>query len=350
MIRRGHIEHLGRVLHLALECEAVRSTPRTSWGSRRSECQPDRAVLKSKGRILRDFADRIGEWPIGHVMQHTVVGQFEALHQGTCDWPITATQNVPDHAHADPFGSVGSCEIQDQGPEVLEIDRLGTIRRMSILDRISKVLVGADHPRTRGRSSEDHVDRIGRGDLDQYLRRVAPTVSAFQHAQMITPHDLRAHHTMELLHLYADILEELRARGVQRSSNNPVADYGEWLVARALGLELSDNSKAGYDAVGSDGSTYQVKSRRLTKENGSRQLSTIRGMVDPAVDPFDVLVGVLFASDFGVIRAASIPIAAVRPLARWQRHVNGHRFMLTDAVWLDPQVTDITAQVHSAAT
>jgi hypothetical protein len=38
--------------------------------------------------------------------------------------------------------------------------------------------------------------------------------------------------TRELLSLFARILEELRRRKVVRSSNNPVADYTEWLVAK----------------------------------------------------------------------------------------------------------------------
>lgn len=160
---------------------------------------------------------------------------------------------------------------------------------------------------------------------------------------------LGAENTGDLLRLYASILDELRQRGVVRSTNNPVADYAEWLTARALGLRLAGNSSAGYDAVGSDGILYQVKSRRLTKENASRQLSAIRGLSTPDADPFQFLVGVLFASDFSIGRAALIPVSVIRAKAKWMPHVNGWRFMLTDAIWGLDGVSDISDEVREAA-
>ncbi len=53
---------------------------------------------------------------------------------------------------------------------------------------------------------------------------------------------------------------------------------------------------------------YQIKGRRITRDNPSRQLSALR---DLAKDNFDFLAGVLFAEDFGVIRAAIIPRAII---------------------------------------
>ena len=46
----------------------------------------------------------------------------------------------------------------------------------------------------------------------------------------------------DLLRLHAQIIEELRDRGIARSNNNPLADYTEWLVAWKLGLALEQNS------------------------------------------------------------------------------------------------------------
>jgi len=60
----------------------------------------------------------------------------------------------------------------------------------------------------------------------------------------------------ELLVSWADIMSELSRRGLIRTANNPVADYAEHLVAKLLGLSLEGNSKASYDAVGSDGIRY----------------------------------------------------------------------------------------------
>ena len=80
----------------------------------------------------------------------------------------------------------------------------------------------------------------------------------------------------ELLQLQASVTNELIARGIVRTQNNPLGDYTEWLVAKALNLELQANSKAGYDGVTKDGVRIQIKGRRVTPTNNSRQLSAIR--------------------------------------------------------------------------
>src|SRR5579859_4665505 len=90
--------------------------------------------------------------------------------------------------------------------------------------------------------------------------------------------DLTKLASAELLALFESVLVELRARGLVRSSNNPVADYAESLVAQALGLKLETKSTTGYDAIGPDGLKYEVKGRRPTPANKSRQLSVIRGL------------------------------------------------------------------------
>ena len=64
---------------------------------------------------------------------------------------------------------------------------------------------------------------------------------------------------LELLQLHSSIIEELKQRGVVRTKNNPVGDYTEWLVARGLGLDLANNSSAGYDGIDDVGSKIQIK-------------------------------------------------------------------------------------------
>lgn len=150
----------------------------------------------------------------------------------------------------------------------------------------------------------------------------------------------------ELLGRYAAMGDELRARGITRSENTPTGDYAERVVADALGLELAAKSVRGYDAVDPKTSTrYQIKARRVTA-NRSRQLSTLRGLDG---DSFDILVGVLFAANYAVIRAAAIPIAVVRALATPDDRVGGRRFILRDAVWNEPGVVEVTAEVRAAA-
>lgn len=154
--------------------------------------------------------------------------------------------------------------------------------------------------------------------------------------------DLRQASTGDLLRLYCSILEELRARRVLRSANNPVADYTEHLVSTALGLTLTGGSASGYDATDAAGKRYQIKGRRLTPQNPSTQLSAIRNL--PA-RPFDVLAAVMYRADFGIDYAALVPFEVVAERSRFQQHTNSYRFMMDRKVLNDPKVTDITSRL-----
>ena len=89
---------------------------------------------------------------------------------------------------------------------------------------------------------------------------------------------------MELLRLHSSVIEELHSRGIVRTKNNPVGDYTEWLVSRALGLTLTCNSAAGFDGTGTDGLRYQIKGRRLTQRSRSCFLSFIRRLEERQFD------------------------------------------------------------------
>lgn len=150
----------------------------------------------------------------------------------------------------------------------------------------------------------------------------------------------------ELLASYASVMEQLRERGVVRSSNNPVADYCESLVVRALGLKRSVASTKGCDAVDTmTEERYEIKGRRITKHNPSTQLSVIR---DIESCHFDYLAGVLFDEDFTVARACRIPRETVEKLAVPREHVNGRILLLRPSVWDQPGVRDITAELMKA--
>lgn len=112
-------------------------------------------------------------------------------------------------------------------------------------------------------------------------------------------------------------------------------------------MSLVANANLGYDAISTNGVRYQVKARRLTRRNGSRQLGFIRGLGDTA-DPFDLLVGVLFNQDFSVFRAALIPIAIIRANVARVDYVNGWRFILRQGVWAMPGVVDVTDRMRAA--
>jgi hypothetical protein len=93
---------------------------------------------------------------------------------------------------------------------------------------------------------------------------------------------------------------------------------------------------------------YQIKGRRITHFNKSRQLSAIR---DLEKQHFDFLAGVLFNEDYSVYKAILIPHAVVLKLATSDEYVNGHRLLLRDVVWdgkwTAEGVVDVTDKLQS---
>ena len=139
----------------------------------------------------------------------------------------------------------------------------------------------------------------------------------------------------ELLQLQAAATNELRIRGVVRTQNNPLGGYTEWLVAKALNLELQDNSRAGYDGITKVGGRIQIKGRRVTPRDDSRQLSAIRKY---AKKDFDALVAIIYDEGFNVIEALLIPHEVVGDYASYREHVNAHILILKGPVLSDPKV------------
>jgi hypothetical protein len=149
----------------------------------------------------------------------------------------------------------------------------------------------------------------------------------------------------DLLAAYVQVLDELKARGVLRTANNPVGDYAEWLVANTLGLMLVNNSTAAYDAIDSEGIKYQIKGRRQTPENMSTQLGMFHNLDRGG---FDYLIAVLFQADFAVRRVVKVPHTVVAQYGRYREHTNAH-ILHMQGTWLsDPRVQDVTGQFSSA--
>src|SRR3954469_9822030 len=92
----------------------------------------------------------------------------------------------------------------------------------------------------------------------------------------------------ELLTLHAAVIEELRARKVLRSANNPTGDLAEYLFCAAFGWAQEGNSAKAFDARDLNGTRYQLKGRRIHRRTKSRQLSAIRSL-----EGFDILAAVL---------------------------------------------------------
>jgi hypothetical protein len=158
--------------------------------------------------------------------------------------------------------------------------------------------------------------------------------------------DLEKLTAAKLFELFSDVLNELRRREIVRSSNNPIADYAEYLVAKALRLKLADASTTGYDAVDDRGRRFEIKARRLTRHSNSRQLSAIRGLGDRH---FDFLAGVLFNENHTVRLACLVPAEIVALVAVHRAHVNAWIMHLPDSLWRRDGVQDITAAVRAAS-
>jgi hypothetical protein len=148
----------------------------------------------------------------------------------------------------------------------------------------------------------------------------------------------------ELLALHASIGEELRTREITRSSNNPTGDIAEYLFCKAFGWVRAENSNRNIDATGRDGARYQIKGRRNTAHNASRQLGAIR---DFEGRHFDFLAGVLFTESYDVLRAAIIPYEVVAAKATFVPRTNSHKFILHEDVWKAACVRDVTEELRA---
>lgn len=150
--------------------------------------------------------------------------------------------------------------------------------------------------------------------------------------------DLEKLSTQELLISFSNILDELKSRDVLRTRNNPVGDYGEWIVSKKLNLLLACNSTEGYDAIDVNGLKFQIKCRRQDKPNKSKQLGTIRDLENKK---FDFLIGLIFTKDFQVVEAYKIPHSIIGNYAKYKTRINGHVLRLRGDLIKDPAVENI---------
>jgi hypothetical protein len=156
----------------------------------------------------------------------------------------------------------------------------------------------------------------------------------------IDPLSLSALEPEELLQLNGTIIRELHSRGIVRTGNNPLSDYTEWMVSRCLSLTLANNSTRGYDATDElDGLKYEIKARRVTPSNQSRQLSAIRNLDGMH---FDVLIAVVYDEDFKVILGLKIPHSVVINKSTYVKATNSYKLEAKDNLKNEAGVVDIT--------
>lgn len=134
--------------------------------------------------------------------------------------------------------------------------------------------------------------------------------------------------------LLSDLPAELAARGIP-VGGNIIGNYGERIACNTLGLTPARAGTRGYDAVTTDGSRVQIKTRRA----GSEQMGNIRS------PEYDEVVFISIASNGTVKRALRFPRAVVEQYARRSQHQNALILVVSALVLADPRVVDITREV-----
>ncbi len=137
--------------------------------------------------------------------------------------------------------------------------------------------------------------------------------------------DLEALTDTELFGAFGAVMEELRVRGLTRSSNNPAADYAELLIARYFGVEPAKGVQQGYDLLTADETRVQVKARRRTPRTKPPAYGWMQKLESRE---FDRLAAVLFSADFTVAAADLLTWEAVWEFAKWNERVGAHRLPL----------------------
>ena len=190
---------------------------------------------------------------------------------------------------------------------------------------------------TRGpRSTRPSTGSIGLS-IPRAAAMARPTATPLRQRHMI---DLPSLPPAQLLLLHAQLSDELRARGIVRSANNPMGDLAEYLFCKAFGWRRAGNSNANIDAIGEGEIRYQIKGRRMTRHNKSRQLSAIRDLSGGIL-----IIWRLFGEDYRVFRAAIILYDIVVARSRFVERTNSHKFILHDDVWSAAGVRDVTGKL-----
>jgi hypothetical protein len=108
-------------------------------------------------------------------------------------------------------------------------------------------------------------------------------------------------------------------------------------MSDVLGLTLERKSNRGFDARDTDGNRYEIKSRRVTPWNDSRQLSFVRGL-DEDPEPFDFLVAVIYDEMLSLEEMWKIPVEHLKQTASYRERENAWRPVAKGALLHPPTV------------
>lgn len=159
--------------------------------------------------------------------------------------------------------------------------------------------------------------------------------------------DLSTRSVASLLAGYAAALAELKRRRIVRTDNAPAGDYAEWLVAKTLGGTIAvSTSEKSWDMEAPGYGLLQVKCRLVSTpvKAGQLQTSPFRSW------EFDQAAFVMLSGqDYSVVRAALVPVAAVRAAGQRRDHVGGWVIQMRPSLLEADGAEDITDRLRTAA-
>lgn len=234
---------------------------------------------------------------------------------------------------------------QIMGPDgTLDLDRLHIVALRYGIDRREQY--AHLNPGQQRMNIGNLLRRAVPADLYAHEPHSRPSLASVDSPGQKQANPIERASVVELLRLHSEVMSELQRREIVRTSNNPAGDFAELLFSTAFGWALEGSSASGHDATDRDGFRYQIKSRRLVAQNGSRQLSFLRKLPEKK---FDYLAGVLFDHAYRVTRAIIMPHETVHSRGKYNAHSNGWILRLDDDCWNAPGVRDVTAELREAA-
>jgi hypothetical protein len=125
-------------------------------------------------------------------------------------------------------------------------------------------------------------------------------------------------------------------------TNNIVGEYAEYLAQKYTGGDLLDPANVSADIRATNGTLYQVKSRRVN--GSSTQLNVISSW------NFDFLFVILFDQYGAVEKALLSPVSVAKEYGKKNNHQNGWVITTTHKFLHDPRNKDITSHVKKLET
>ena len=121
-------------------------------------------------------------------------------------------------------------------------------------------------------------------------------------------------------------------------------DYAAALFCQAFGWAI-DSSAGRHHAIDKEGVRYQIRARQLTRHGHAPVIRPIRNLDKR---PFDHLAVVIVDDDFGVVRAATMPIEMVLGRAL-HAGTDIWKLPLPAEIWTVKAVRDVTDFIGAAA-